>query len=282
MGGSLMHDNVEAVPYNLKANGMKDLVWILWYLTLNGATPEKYFGANLAGSSRLAVSCFDAMVELNYSLGDIDVFVDKNVYDKVCANLATAPKDTVLYFRKGKMRSTGLFRISDTSQPTQVDLIPCEFENGAPKKYFVFSHFSSMVDTRNGVKGFAHKLLCRAFTAGTDWHFSVDYGCRKDNSNEYISDFDTVCREVLGVMPGQAWSFDSLLRALKERPRVTRVEIIDKFGQLIFGEHRQKSSRFPEKDLANMTAIYNQLDKYGLLTYEIEGMFEERKRDYAR
>lgn len=279
MGGSLMHDNIEAIPYDLKANGMKDLVWILWYLALNGATPEKYFGSNLAGSSRLAVSCFDILVGLDYKLGDIDVFVDRNVYDTVCANLATAPKDTALYFRKGKLRSTGLFRISDSSQPTQVDLIPCEFENGEPKRYFVFSHFSSMVDIKNGVKGFAHKLLCRAFTAGTDWHFSVDYGVRKDNSNEYISDFDTVCREVLGIVPEQAWSFDSMLRALKDKPESDQARILEKFGRLVFGEHRQKSSRFPEKDLTNMTAIYNQLDKYALLTTEIKTMFEERKRD---
>lgn len=279
MGGSLIHDNVEAVPYNLKTNGLKDLVWIMWYLGLHGATPENYFGSNLAGSSRLAVSSFDAMVQLNYSLGDIDVFVDKTVYDKVCANLAKAPKDTVLYFRKGKLRSTGLFRISDTSQPTQVDLIPCEFENGEPKRYFVFSHFSSLVDIKNGVKGFAHKLLCRAFTAKTGWHFSVDYGCRKDNSNDYITDFDFVCHNVLGINPAQAWSFDSMLRALKEKSTVDQERILGKFGQLVFGEDRQKSSRFPEKDLANMTAIYKQLDKYCLLSIDSEMMYNERKQD---
>ena len=279
MGGSLIHDNVEAVPYNLKASGLKDLVWIMWYLGLHGATPENYFGANLAGSSRLAVSCFDAMVELNYSLGDIDVFVDKTVYDNVCANLASAPKDTVLYFRKGKLRSTGLFNITGHSQPTQVDLIPCEFENGTPKRYFVFSHYSSIVDIKNGVKGFAHKLLCRAFTVDTDWHFSVDYGCRKDNSTDYTTDFDFVCREVLRIKPTQAWSFDSMIRALKEKPNADQERILSKFGQLVFGKDRQKSSRFPEKDVANMTAIYKQLDKYCLLPIELEMMYNERKQD---
>lgn len=213
-------------------------------------------------------------------LGDIDVFVDKTIYDEFCITMLGSDHRFLLYFRKGKTRSTSLMKVENLVR--QVDFIPCEFENGKPKQFFKFSHSSSIVDMNKGIKGFAHKLLCRAYTAGTNYHFSVDYGLREEGSFDYDTDFISVVNKVFKCNSYKVWSFTSLLGELGNKPIEQQANILGKFVLLVFGKDRQKTSRFPEKDLANMTAVYNELKRQGFIISQITKMYEDRKTELSQ
>lgn len=290
MGGSLIVDNVEPVPYNLE-QGLGELYSILQVIKShepgwsNVVAIEEY----LAGSSSVAVDNRVAMRNKGIELGDIDVFVDKTIYDEFCAIMVGAQQSLVsimsdyrflLYFRKGKTRSTSLMKVENLVR--QVDFIPCEFENGKPKQFFKFSHSSSIVDMNKGIKGFAHKLLCRAYTAGTTYHFSVDYGLREEGSFDYDTDFISVVNKVFKCNAYKVWSFTSLLKELGNKPIEQQANILGKFALLVFGKDRQKTSRFPEKDLANMTAVYNELKRQGFVISQITKMYEDRRTELSQ
>jgi len=290
MGGSLIVDNVEPAPYNLE-QGLGELYSILRVIKSHGpgwsndVAIEEY----LAGSSSVAVDNRVAMRNKGIGLGDIDVFVDKAIYDDFCAIMVGTQQSLVsimsdyrflLYFRKGKTRSTSLMKVENLVR--QVDFIPCEFENGKPKQFFKFSHSSSIMDMNKGIKGFAHKLLCRAYTAGTNYHFSVDYGLREEGSFDYDTDFISVVNKVFKCNAYKVWSFTSLLRELGNKPIEQQTSILGKFALLVFGKDRQKTSRFPEKDLANMTAVYNELNRQGFATSQITKMYKDRKAELSQ
>ena len=158
MGGSLIVDNVEPVPYNLE-QGLGELYSILQVIKNHqpGWSKDVAIEEYLAGSSSVAVDNRVAMRNKGIELGDIDVFVDKTIYDEFCAIMVGAQQSLVsimsdyrflLYFRKGKTRSTSLMKVENLVR--QVDFIPCEFENGKPKQFFKFSHSSSIVDMNKG------------------------------------------------------------------------------------------------------------------------------------
>lgn len=281
MGGSLIVDNVEPAPYNLE-QGLGELYTILQVIKnhqpgwSNDVAIEEY----LAGSSSVAIDYRVAMRNKGIELGDIDVFVDKTVYDEFCITMLGSDHRFLLYFRKGKTRSTSLMKVENLVR--QVDFIPCEFENGKPKQFFKFSHSSNMVDRNKGIKGFAHKLLCRAYTAGTNYHFSVDYGLREEGSFDYDTDFISVVNKVFKCNAYKVWSFTSLLRELKNKPIEQQANILGKFVLLVFGKDRQKTSRFPEKDLANMTAVYNELKRQGFVISQITKMYEDRRAELSQ
>ena len=290
MGGSLIVDNVEPAPYNLE-QGLGELYSILQVIKnhqpgwSNVVAIEEY----LAGSSSVAIDNRVAMRNKGIELGDIDVFVDKTIYDDFCAIMVGAQQSLVsimsdyrflLYFRKGKTRSTSLMKVENLVR--QVDFIPCEFENDKPKQFFKFSHSSSIVDMNKGIKGFAHKLLCRAYTAGTTYHFSVDYGLREEGSFDYDTDFISVVNKVFKCNAYKVWSFTSLLKELGNKPIEQQTVILSKFALLVFGKDRQKTSRFPEKDLANMTAVYNELKRQGFVISQITKMYEDRKTELSQ
>lgn len=290
MGGSLIVDNVEPAPYNLE-QGLGELYTILQVIKnhqpgwSNDVAIEEY----LAGSSSVAIDYRVAMRNKGIELGDIDVFVDKTVYDDFCAIMVGTQQSLVsimsdyrflLYFRKGKTRSTSLMKVENLVR--QVDFIPCEFENGKPKQFFKFSHSSSIVDMNKGIKGFAHKLLCRAYTAGTNYHFSVDYGLREEGSFDYDTDFISVVNKVFKCNYYKVWSFTLLLRELGNKPIEQQANILGKFVLLVFGKDRQKTSRFPEKDLANMTAVYNELKRQGFVISQITKMYEDRMAELSQ
>lgn len=281
MGGSLIVDNVEPAPYNLE-QGLGELYTILQVIKnhqpgwSNDVAIEEY----LAGSSSVAIDYRVAMRNKGIELGDIDVFVDKTVYDEFCITMLGSDHRFLLYFRKGKTRSTSLMKVENLVR--QVDFIPCEFENGKPKQFFKFSHSSNMVDRNKGIKGFAHKLLCRAYTAGTNYHFSVDYGLREEGSFDYDTDFISVVNKVFKCNAYKVWSFTSLLRELGNKPIEQQANILGKFVLLVFGKDRQKTSRFPEKDLANMTAVYNELKRQGFVISQITKMYEDRRAELSQ
>lgn len=281
MGGSLIVDNVEPVPYNLE-QGLGELYSILQVIKnhqpgwSNDVAIEEY----LAGSSSVAIDNRVTMRNKGIELGDIDVFVDKTIYDEFCITMLGSDHRFLLYFRKGKTRSTSLMKVENLVR--QVDFIPCEFENGKPKQFFKFSHSSSIVDMNKGIKGFAHKLLCRAYTAGTNYHFSVDYGLREEGSIDYDTDFISVVNKVFKCNSYKVWSFTSLLRELGNKPIEQQANILGKFVLLVFGKDRQKTSRFPEKDLANMTAVYNELKRQGFVISQITKMYEDRKTELSQ
>lgn len=281
MGGSLIVDNVEPVPYNLE-QGLGELYSILQVIKnhqpgwSNDVAIEEY----LAGSSSVAIDNRVTMRNKGIELGDIDVFVDKTIYDEFCITMLGSNHRFLLYFRKGKTRSTSLMKVENLVR--QVDFIPCEFENGKPKQFFKFSHSSSIVDMNKGIKGFAHKLLCRAYTAGTNYHFSVDYGLREEGSFDYDTDFISVVNKVFKCNSYKVWSFTSLLRELGNKPIEQQANILGKFVLLVFGKDRQKTSRFPEKDLANMTAVYNELKRQGFVISQITKMYEDRKTELSQ
>ena len=54
-------------------------------------------------------------------------------------------------------------------------------------------------------------------------------------------------------------------------------KIIAKFAELVFGPGRQKSSRYPEKDLANMTAVYKVLCEHDMAPKYLKQMYETEK-----
>lgn len=281
MGGSLIVDNVEPAPYNLE-QGLGELYSILQVIKnhqpgwSNDVAIEEY----LAGSSSVAIDNRVTMRNKGIELGDIDVFVDKTIYDEFCITMLGSDHRFLLYFRKGKTRSTSLMKVENLVR--QVDFIPCEFENGKPKQFFKFSHSSNMVDMNKGIKGFAHKLLCRAYTAGTNYHFSVDYGLREEGSFDYDTDFISVVNKVFKCNSYKVWSFTSLLRELGNKPIEQQANILSKFVLLVFGKDRQKTSRFPEKDLANMTAVYNELKRQGFVISQITKMYEDRKTELSQ
>lgn len=281
MGGSLIVDNVEPVPYNLE-QGLGELYSILQVIKnhqpgwSNDVAIEEY----LAGSSSVAIDNRVTMRNKGIELGDIDVFVDKTIYDEFCITMLGSDHRFLLYFRKGKTRSTSLMKVENLVR--QVDFIPCEFENGKPKQFFKFSHSSNMVDMNKGIKGFAHKLLCRAYTAGTNYHFSVDYGLREEGSFDYDTDFISCVNKVFKCNSYKVWSFTSLLRELGNKPIEQQANILGKFVLLVFGKDRQKTSRFPEKDLANMTAVYNELKRQGFVISQITKMYEDRKTELSQ
>lgn len=281
MGGSLIVDNVEPVPYNLE-QGLGELYSILQVIKnhqpgwSNDVAIEEY----LAGSSSVAIDNRVTMRNKGIELGDIDVFVDKTIYDEFCITMLGSEHRFLLYFRKGKTRSTSLMKVENLVR--QVDFIPCEFENGKPKQFFKFSHSSNMVDMNKGIKGFAHKLLCRAYTAGTNYHFSVDYGLREEGSFDYDTDFISGVNKVFKCNSYKVWSFTSLLRELGNKPIEQQANILGKFVLLVFGKDRQKTSRFPEKDLANMTAVYNELKRQGFVISQITKMYEDRKTELSQ
>lgn len=281
MGGSLIVDNVEPVPYNLE-QGLGELYSILQVIKnhqpgwSNDVAIEEY----LAGSSSVAIDNRVTMRNKGIELGDIDVFVDKTIYDEFCITMLGSDHRFLLYFRKGKTRATSLMKVENLVR--QVDFIPCEFENGKPKQFFKFSHSSNMVDMNKGIKGFAHKLLCRAYTAGTNYHFSVDYGLREEGSFDYDTDFISCVNKVFKCNSYKVWSFTSLLRELGNKPIEQQANILGKFVLLVFGKDRQKTSRFPEKDLANMTAVYNELKRQGFVISQITKMYEDRKTELSQ
>lgn len=281
MGGSLIVDNVEPAPYNLE-QGLGELYTILQVIKnhqpgwSNDVAIEEY----LTGSSSVAIDNRVTMRNKGIELGDIDVFVDKTIYDEFCITMLGSDHRFLLYFRKGKTRSTSLMKVENLVR--QVDFIPCEFENGKPKQFFKFSHSSSIVDMNKGIKGFAHKLLCRAYTAGTNYHFSVDYGLREEGSFDYDTDFISVVNKVFKCNSYKVWSFTSLLRELGNKPIEQQATILGKFVLLVFGKDRQKTSRFPEKDLANMTAVYNELKRQGFVISQIIKMYEDRKTELSQ
>lgn len=281
MGGSLIVDNVEPAPYNLE-QGLGELYSILQVIKnhqpgwSNDVAIEEY----LAGSSSVAIDNRVTMRNKGIELGDIDVFVDKTIYDEFCITMLGSDHRFLLYFRKGKTRSTSLMKVENLVR--QVDFIPCEFENGKPKQFFKFSHSSSIVDMNKGIKGFAHKLLCRAYTAGTNYHFSVDYGLREEGSFDYDTDFISCVNKVFKCNSYKVWSFTSLLRELGNKPIEQQANILGKFVLLVFGKDRQKTSRFPEKDLANMTAVYNELNRQGFVISQITKMYEDRKTELSQ
>lgn len=281
MGGSLIVDNVEPAPYNLE-QGLGELYTILQVIKnhqpgwSNDVAIEEY----LTGSSSVAIDNRVTMRNKGIELGDIDVFVDKTIYDEFCITMLGSDHRFLLYFRKGKTRSTSLMKVENLVR--QVDFIPCEFENGKPKQFFKFSHSSSIVDMNKGIKGFAHKLLCRAYTAGTNYHFSVDYGLREEGSVDYDTDFISVVNKVFKCNSYKVWSFTSLLRELGNKPIEQQASILGKFVLLVFGKDRQKTSRFPEKDLANMTAVYNELKRQGFVISQITKMYEDRKTELSQ
>lgn len=290
MGGSLIVDNVEPVPYNLE-QGLGELYSILQVIKNHqpGWSKDVAIEEYLAGSSSVAIDNRVAMRNKGIELGDIDVFVDKTIYDEFCAIMVGAQQSLVsimsdyrflLYFRKGKTRSTSLMKVENLVR--QVDFIPCEFENGKPKQFFKFSHSSSIVDMNKGIKGFAHKLLCRAYTAGTTYHFSVDYGLREEGSFDYDTDFISVVNKVFKCNAYKVWSFTSLLKELGNKPIEQQANILGKFALLVFGKDRQKTSRFPEKDLANMTAVYNELKRQGFVISQITKMYEDRRTELSQ
>lgn len=281
MGGSLIVNNVEPAPYNLE-QGLGELYTILQVIKnhqpgwSNDVAVEEY----LAGSSSVAVDNRVAMRNKGIELGDIDVFVDKTIYDEFCINMLGSDHHFLLYFRKDKTRSTSLMKVENLVR--QVDFIPCEFKNGKPKQFFGFSHSSNMIDITKGIKGFAHKLLCRAYTAGTNYHFSVDYGLREEGSFDYDTDFISVVNKVFKCNAYKVWSFTSLLRELGNKPIEQQANILGKFSLLVFGKDRQKTSRFPEKDLANMAAVYNELNRQGFAIPQITKMYEDRKAELSQ
>lgn len=281
MGGSLIVDNVEPAPYNLE-QGLGELYTILQVIKNHqpGWSKDVAIEEYLAGSSSVAVDNRVAMRNKGIELGDIDVFVDKTIYDEFCITMLGSDHRFLLYFRKGKTRSTSLMKVENLVR--QVDFIPCEFENGKPKQFFKFSHSSNMVDRNKGIKGFAHKLLCRAYTAGTNYHFSVDYGLREEGSFDYDTDFISVVNKVFKCNAYKVWSFTSLLRELKNKPIEQQANILGKFVLLVFGKDRQKTSRFPEKDLANMTAVYNELKRQGFVISQITKMYEDRMAELSQ
>lgn len=281
MGGSLIVDNVEPVPYNLE-QGLGELYYLLRIIKSHGPGWSKDVAIEeyLAGSSSVAIDNRVAMRNKGIELGDIDVFVDKTIYDEFCITMLGSDHRFLLYFRKGKTRSTSLMKVENLVR--QVDFIPCEFENGKPKQFFKFSHSSSIVDMNKGIKGFAHKLLCRAYTAGTNYHFSVDYGLREEGSFDYDTDFISVVNKVFKCNSYKVWSFTSLLRELGNKPIEQQASILGKFVLLVFGKDRQKTSRFPEKDLANMTAVYNELKRQGFVISQITKMYEDRKTELSQ
>jgi len=285
MGGSLIVDNIAPTPYNLEM-GLLEIYTILSIISYHypGWCPDVAVEEYLAGSSSVAIDNRIALRNRGIELGDIDILVNKESYDLFCSTMeriANTSKEskfnTILYFRRGKIRSTSLMRVSEFVR--QVDFIPCEFENGKPKQFFRFSHSSHIADTSIGVKGFAHKLLCRAYTAGTKYHFSVDYGLREDGSFVYDTDFISVVNKLFECNAYQTWSFIGLLNELNNKPAQRQKEILQKFGNLVFGPTRQKTSRFKDKDLANLTAVYNCLDSREMLTDDIAKMFSVRKQE---
>ena len=281
MGGSLIVDNVEPAPYNLE-QGLGELYTILQVIKNHqpGWSKDVAIEEYLAGSSSVAIDNRVAMRNKGIELGDIDVFVDKTIYDEFCITMLGSDHRFLLYFRKGKTRSTSLMKVENLVR--QVDFIPCEFENGKPKQFFKFSHSSNMVDRNKGIKGFAHKLLCRSYTAGTNYHFSVDYGLREEGSFDYDTDFISVVNKVFKCNAYKVWSFTTLLGELGNKPIEQQANILGKFVLLVFGKDRQKTSRFPEKDLANMTAVYNELNRQGFVISQITKMYEDRKAELSQ
>ena len=280
MGGSLIIDNMVPVPYNLD-RGLAEIYEILNFVRCSdpgwddNVAVEEY----LAGSARVAIDNRVCMRNMGIELGDIDIFVNRDHYDDFCDNIEWEADDwyagDLLFFRKGKLRSTALVKVFD--EVRQVDFIPCEFENGKPKQFFAFSHSSNIQDMKNGVKGFAHKLLCRAYTAGTDYHFSVDYGLRQGSSYDYDTDFMSVVNKIFHCNAYKVWSFTSLLQQLAKQPKERQDKILSKFAELVFGPGRQKSSRYPEKDLANITAIYNVMQRHNMAPKYMKDMYETEK-----
>ena len=290
MGGSLIVDNTEPVPYNME-QGLGELYTILQVIKNHqpGWSDDVAIEEYLAGSSCVAIDNRVVMRNKGIELGDIDVLVDKAIYDDFCAFMVGTQQSLVsvmsdyrflLYFRKGKTRSTSLMKVSNKVR--QVDFIPCEFENGKPKQFFKFSHSSNMVDMNKGIKGFAHKLLCRAYTANTNYHFSVDYGLREEGSFDYDTDFISVVNKVFKCNAYKVWSFTSLLKELGNKPIPQQAAILSKFALLVFGKDRQKTSRFPDKDLANITAVFNELKLQGFVTSQITKMYEDRKAELSQ
>lgn len=280
MGGSLIIDNMVPVPYSLD-RGLAEIYEILNFVrtTNSGWSDTVAVEEYLAGSARVAIDNRVAMRNLGIELGDIDIFVDRDWYDDFCDNIEWDADDwhagELLFFRKGKLRSTALVKVFNEIR--QVDFIPCEFENGKPKQFFAFSHSSNICDMKRGVKGFAHKLLCRAYTADTDYHFSVDYGLRQGSSYEYDTDFMSVVNKIFLCNAYKVWSFTSLLQQLAKQPHPRKDKIIAKFAELVFGPGRQKSSRYPEKDLANMTAVFDVLCEYDMAPQYLKSMYETEK-----
>lgn len=290
MGGSLIVDNTEPVPYSME-QGLGELYTILQVIKNHqpGWSDDVAIEEYLAGSSRVAIDNRVVMRNKGIELGDIDVLVDKSVYDDFCATMIDTQQSLVsvmsdyrflLYFRKGKTRSTSLMKV--TNKVRQVDFIPCEFENGKPKQFFQFSHSSNMGDMNKGIKGFAHKLLCRAYTADTNYRFSVDYGLREEGSFDYDTDFISVVNKVFKCNAYKVWSFTSLLKELGNKPIKQQAAILSKFALLVFGKDRQKTSRFPDKDLANITAVFNELKLQGFATSQITKMYGDRKAELSQ
>ena len=280
MGGSLIVDKIEAAPYDLEY-GLAEIYTILQTIKPHnpGWKPHIAIEEYLAGSSRVAIDNRVLLRNKGIMLGDIDVFVDRDYYESFCENMIKAiDNDTIIFDRKSKTRATSLMNVA--GQHRQVDFIPCEFDNGQPATFFKFSHSSSFVDLSKGIKGYAHKLLCRAYTAGTKYHFSVDYGLREDGSDVYDTNFISVVNKVFKCNAYNIWTFTSLLTALKHKPKEQQTLVIEKFAQLVFGADRQKSSRFPEKDIVNMEAIYKELEMTRFATPRIHEMMTERKGEY--
>lgn len=280
MGGSLIIDGIEAKPYDTR-QGLSEIYSILEFVKphCTGWRSDIAVENYLAGSSRVAVDNRAVMCDNAITLGDIDVFIDRKEYDKFARSMSNHAGE-ILYFRQGKIRATSLIKVDRNIR--QIDFIPCDFENGMPKPFFVFSHSSHIDDIIKGIKGYAHKILCRSFTAETSYHFSVDYGIRVDGSYEYDTDIHSVVNKIFRCDVSKVMSFTMLLNELHGYSDSDRNRILSKFALLAFGADRQKTSRFPHQDMMNMTRVYQEIERQDLLTPTMINLYSERKQHNER
>lgn len=259
MGGSLIVNGIEAAPINLNQGCavIYEIIDKIGQFSTGWADDvarEEY----MAGSTLVAVNNRICLRNMDYKLGDVDLFVDKDCYQTLIEELQGADIDTIYIvpnsIKAGKLRTTMLMRVGGVAY--QVDLIAVPFDDGKPRQFYVWSHSSTIEDLEHGVKGCYHKLLLRAFARYHGYHLSVDYGLRKEGSEKYNDKFEDVVNRILMCNKYQSWSFISLMKVLDRRPKEEKEAIINRFADLAFGHDRQKTSRNDDLDRINQANVF--------------------------